>query len=37
MNLAIPKFATDKPSVGKCISSAKIEQVLAYSFSIKKL
>ncbi|ESU29883.1 NAD-dependent epimerase/dehydratase [Flavobacterium limnosediminis JC2902] len=32
MNLAIPKFASDKPSIGKRISSAKIEQVLAYTF-----
>ena len=32
MNLALPTFAFDKPSVGKWISGEKIEKVLAYSF-----
>lgn len=32
MNLLIPTFANDKPSVGKYISSEKIEKLLKYSF-----
>lgn len=37
MNLAMPKFATDKPSFGKLISSEKIEKTLGYSFVQNKL
>lgn len=37
MNLAIPKFASDKPSVEKSISSAKIEKVLDYTFIVNPL
>jgi len=37
MNLAIPKFASDKPSSEKCISSAKIEKVLDYTFIVNPL
>nr|WP_294933627.1 SDR family oxidoreductase [uncultured Flavobacterium sp.] len=37
MNLAIPKFASDKPSFGKLISSEKIEKALGYSFGKNKL
>ncbi|MGX7667733.1 SDR family oxidoreductase [Flavobacterium pedocola] len=33
MNLALPKFAHDQPSVGKLISSEKLQQALAYTFS----
>jgi nucleoside-diphosphate-sugar epimerase len=33
MNLAIPKFTSEKPSMGKIISSKKIETVLGYSFN----
>lgn len=37
MNLAIPKFASDKPSIGKLISSKKIEKDLGYSFGKNNL
>lgn len=37
MNLAIPKFVSDKPSVAKCITSAKIEKVLDYTFIVNPL
>ena len=37
MNLAIPKFAFDKPSTEKHISSAKIEKVLDYTFIVNPL
>lgn len=37
MHLAIPKFVSDKPSVTKCITSAKIEKVLDYTFIVNPL
>ncbi|HSD15046.1 MAG TPA: hypothetical protein VLB74_10395 [Flavobacterium sp.] len=37
MKLLIPTFVTDKPSVGKYISSDKIERVLKYSYQKKNL
>jgi len=37
MNLAIPKFASDKPSVEKSISSTKIEKMLSYTFIVNPL
>lgn len=37
MNLAIPKFTTEKPSTKKLISSKKIETVLHYTFVVNPL